>query len=86
MNTNETWRALGWRHPLWDYIRFYSVIQRQRKDLREAWEEKLRNLRMEIDTEHELPIPEEHTILMGRGTRLKTVTSAVSDMLQLDSA
>lgn len=63
MNTNESWRSLGWRHPLWDYIRFYSVIQRQRKELREEWEEKLRNLTMEIDAEHELPIPAEHVQL-----------------------
>lgn len=60
MNTDGKWRSLGWRHPLWDYVRFYSVIQRQGRDLREAWEEKLRNLTMEIDAEHGLSIPEEH--------------------------
>lgn len=63
MNTNEKWRGLGWRHPLWDYVRFYSVIQRQRSELQERWEAKLRNNVMEIDSEHNLPIPAEHSRL-----------------------
>lgn len=63
MNISEKWRRLGWRHPLWDYIRFYSVVQRQRKAVREAWEEKLRSCVMEIDQSHDLAIPEEHAEL-----------------------
>ncbi len=27
MKVNENWRALGWRDPLWDYIRFFSVFR-----------------------------------------------------------
>ncbi len=63
MNINEKWRRLGWRHPLWDYVRFYSVVQRQRRDVREAWKEKLRNNSMEIDAGHDLPVPGEHVEL-----------------------
>lgn len=63
MNTNEKWRSLGWRHPLWDYVRFYSVVQRQWKDVREAWEEKLKGNVMEIDESHDLSIPAEHVEL-----------------------
>lgn len=63
MNVNEKWRDLGWKHPLWDYVRFYSVIQGKSKTLREMWKDKLRNLTMEIDEEHDLPIPKEHAQL-----------------------
>jgi hypothetical protein len=63
VNTSEKWRALGWKHPLWDYVRFYSVVATQKKELREAWEEKMREGRMEIDAGHELSIPEGHAEL-----------------------
>lgn len=63
MNISEKWRGLGWRHPLWDYIRFYSVVQRQRKAIRETWEEKLRSHVMEIDPGRDLAIPKEHAEL-----------------------
>ncbi len=56
MNIEEKWRALGWRHPLWDYVRFYSVVQTQKKKLRETWKEKLRKNVMEIDKDHDLPV------------------------------
>lgn len=79
MNINEKWRNLGWQHPLWDYIRFYSVVQRQKKEIREAWKEKLRNSTMEIDEDHELPIPAEHVTLFfdylqGREEDFETAT------------
>jgi hypothetical protein len=60
MKINPKWRGLGWRHPLWDYIRFYSVVQKQKKEVRERWTEKLRNNTMEIDDAHSLPVPAEH--------------------------
>ena len=63
MNTNEKWRDLGWRHPLWDYIRFYSVVQRQKANIRAAWEAKLKGGVMEIDQSHDLPIPTDHAEL-----------------------
>lgn len=63
MNISEKWRSLGWRHSLWDYVRFYSVVQGQRKELQEKWQEKLRNNTMEIDSVRSLPVSEEHTNL-----------------------
>lgn len=63
MNTSEKWRSLGWKHPLWDYIRFYSVVQRQNKKLRDAWIEKLQNQVMEIDAEHFFSVPADHARL-----------------------
>lgn len=63
MNINEKWRDLGWKHPLWDYVRFYSVVRTQKKVIREAWEEKMRHGKMEIDENHELQIPPGHAEL-----------------------
>jgi hypothetical protein len=63
MNINPKWRSLGWRHPLWDYVRFYSVVQKQKKELRDAWEEKLRANTMEVDEQHSLPVSREHATL-----------------------
>jgi hypothetical protein len=25
---HQRWRKLGWRHPLWDYVRFYTSLRR----------------------------------------------------------
>ena len=63
MNTSEKWRALGWRHPLWDYVRFYSVVQTQKKELRQIWTKKLQKNVMEIDKEHDLPVAPKDTKL-----------------------
>jgi hypothetical protein len=63
MKPNKKWRKLGWRHPLWDFIRFYSVVQRQRKELRIVWEERLRQATLQIDASQSLPIrPEDATL------------------------
>jgi hypothetical protein len=63
MNVTRKWRRLGWRHPLWDYIRFYSVVQKQKKEVREEWKASLRNNSMEIDETHSLPVPSGHVKL-----------------------
>jgi hypothetical protein len=58
MKVGTKWRALGWRHPLWDYIRFYSVVGRQKKAVREAWVKRLQaKNELEIDATHFLSIP-----------------------------
>jgi len=56
MNVDRKWRQLGWRHPLWDYIRFYTVIRGQKKDLREAWAAKMRDAKLEIVPGQSIPI------------------------------
>lgn len=63
MRVKPKWRRLGWRHPLWDYVRFYSVVQRQRRQVREEWHAKLRNNTLEIDSAHQLPVPADHVKL-----------------------
>lgn len=79
MNTSEKWRALGWRHPLWDYVRFYSVVQTQKKELRETWKAKLRKNVMEIDKDHDLPVASDDARLFfeyldAREADLRTAT------------
>jgi hypothetical protein len=67
MKVNKRWRKLGWRHPLWDYVRFYSVIQRQRKERRERWLAQLEGEnRFEIDEKSHLILPREHVDLFVR--------------------
>lgn len=86
MNTIKRWRDLGWRHPLWDYVRFYSVIQTQSKAVREAWREKLRNNTMEIDRDHDLPIPAGHADLFFDYLRLREVDfDAASNLLRTEA-
>jgi len=71
MKTNKKWRKLGWRHPLWDFIRFYSVVQRQRKELRIVWEERLRQATLQIDASQSLAIRPEDAILFFDYLRLR---------------
>ncbi len=64
MKVNKTWRGLGWRHPLWDFIRFFSVVKRQKKELRQQWIEKLETSHMlEIDSSNNLPVDPAHVKL-----------------------
>jgi hypothetical protein len=57
VKVNKKWRGLGWRHPLWDFIRFYTVVRRQKKTLRQEWIEKLQTTHtLEIDSVHNLPV------------------------------
>ncbi len=48
MKVDKKWRKLGWRHALWDYVRFYSVVRGQRKDLREQWIDNMKGGKFEI--------------------------------------
>src|SRR5437867_3023885 len=64
MKVKAKWRRLGWRHPLWDYVRFYSVVRRQKKALKEAWVEKLKKEnKFEVDATSNLVLPPEHVKL-----------------------
>ena len=56
MRIEPRWRRLGWRHPLWDYVRFYSVVRGQKKAIRESWIEHLREARLEVTPGQYLPI------------------------------
>ena len=56
MKIDEKWRQLGWRHPLWDYVRFYSVVRGQRKELKDGWLNNMRASKLEIVPGEDIPI------------------------------
>jgi hypothetical protein len=61
MKVRRKWRKLGWRHPLWDYVRFYSVVQKQKKGPGLAWIAKLKDDHvLEIDPTSHIVLPPEH--------------------------
>ncbi len=55
MKVNEKWRKLGWRDPLWDYVRFFSVFKGEQ---RSQWVAKLRKGIFEVEPGKELDVPE----------------------------
>jgi len=63
MKIDEKWRRLGWRHPLWDYIRFYSVVRGQQKSLKDNWLESMRSAKLEIVPGENIPIDPGHAQL-----------------------
>jgi hypothetical protein len=48
MIVDKRWRKLGWRHPLWDYVRFYTSFRKRTKQ-REEWLAKLRASVFEVE-------------------------------------
>jgi hypothetical protein len=56
MKVDKKWRRLGWRHPLWDYVRFYTVVRGQKKALRENWIKNIRDSKLEIVPGQNIPI------------------------------
>jgi hypothetical protein len=64
MKVNGKWRKLGWRHPLWDFVRFYSVVQRQKRTVAEKWADKLKKQsQLEVDDAHSLAVDPAHVKL-----------------------
>src|SRR5690242_5042882 len=63
MKIDERWRRLGWRHPLWDYLRFYSVVKGQQKELRANWLANIRSSKLEIVPGENIPIDPAHARL-----------------------
>ena len=63
MKVDQRWRRLGWRHPLWDYVRFYSVVRGQRKDLREQWTDHMKKGTFEIVPGQNIEIDPDHSRL-----------------------
>jgi hypothetical protein len=60
MKVNKKWRRLGWRHPLWDYVRFYSVVRGQKKELKDNWLENMKDSKLEIVPGQNIPIDSQH--------------------------
>jgi hypothetical protein len=63
MKVDEKWRRLGWRHPLWDYVRFYTVVRGQQKELRDNWLKNMRASKLEIVPGENIPIDPGHAQL-----------------------
>lgn len=63
MKIEQGWRRLGWRHPLWDYIRFYTVVRGQKRDLKEKWIASMQDARLEIVPGQYIPIEPEDSRL-----------------------
>jgi hypothetical protein len=63
MTRTDKWASLGWRHTLWDLVRFYLSLARRKNDQAE-WLEELQNLnKMKVGNSAELPIEPEHVKL-----------------------
>jgi len=56
MKIEPRWRALGWKPPLWDHVRFYSVFRGKKRD---EWLAKLRGGRLEVEAGKDLAIAPE---------------------------
>ena len=58
MHSNEKWHNLGWRHPLWDLLRFYLSIRSQK--LKEQFKRDLKTKNIiSIDEEKKYPVSSE---------------------------
>jgi hypothetical protein len=55
---DKRWRKLGWRHPLWDYVRFFTSLRKGTRQ-REEWLAKLRDSVFEVEPGTALTIPPE---------------------------
>ena len=57
MKINARWRGIGWRHSMWDMLRFYSVVRTQGKKIAKPWREQLElsNV-LEVDGANTLPV------------------------------
>lgn len=63
MTPKDKWKALGWRHTLWDLVRFYLSLARRKKD-QAAWVEELQKAnKMKVGDSVELPIDPAHVSL-----------------------
>jgi hypothetical protein len=58
MKVDERWRGLGWRHPLWDYIRFYTSLRKNEK-YHKIWLAKLKEGVFEVQPGINLTVPSE---------------------------
>jgi hypothetical protein len=85
MQVNAGWRKLGWRHPLWDMLRFYSVVRAQGKNIAAAWRKKFeQSAVLEVDAGNSLPVEREYVQLFcqyldQQATDLQTANAVLRD-------
>src|SRR5260370_31336604 len=61
MKVNAGWRNLGWRHPIWDILRFYSVVRAQGRKIAAEWRRKFEESAvLEVDERNSLKVDREH--------------------------
>jgi hypothetical protein len=64
MEVNAAWRKLGWRHPLWDMLRFYSVVRAQGKNIAAEWRSRFEESAvLEVDSNNSFPVDKDHVRL-----------------------
>jgi hypothetical protein len=67
MKVNTKWRKLGWRHPVWEMLRFYSVVRAQGKNIAAEWREKFADSAiLEVDKTNSFPVDRAHVRLFCR--------------------
>jgi hypothetical protein len=64
MQVNTDWRKFGWRHPVWDMLRFYSVVRTQKREIAAEWRRKLESSAvLEVDESNNLSVSRKHVRL-----------------------
>ncbi len=85
MEVNAGWRNLGWRHPVWDMLRFYSVVRAQGKKIAAKWRQKFETSAiLEVDQANSFPVDPEHVrlflqYLAQQATDLETANTVLRD-------
>jgi hypothetical protein len=63
MTPKDNWKALGWRHTLWDLVRFYLSLSRRKTEQAEWLTQLEKTKKMKVGTSVELPIDPAHVKL-----------------------
>jgi hypothetical protein len=85
MKVNARWRKLGWRHPVWDMLRFYSVVRAQGKNIAREWRRKFEESAvLEVDDSNSFAVDKEHVRLFCKyldqqAADLQTANAALRD-------
>jgi hypothetical protein len=85
MKVNTGWRNLGWRHPVWDLLRFYSVVRVQGKNIARDWRAKFeKSATVEVDKDNSFRADPEHVMLFcryldGQEADLQAANTALRD-------
>jgi hypothetical protein len=85
VQVNTGWRKLGWRHPVWDILRFYSVVRAQGKNIARDWRANLeQSAVLEVDEKNSFPVDRKHVrrfcrYLDGQEADLQAANAALRD-------
>lgn len=87
MQVNAGWRALGWRHPVWDMLRFYSVVRTQKREIAAEWRRKLEGSGvLEVDGSNSLAVDREHVRIFCQYLDGQEADLAAANALLCDEA